>query len=185
MGAAPEAPASPPGERDPPQQVFEGPSQGGPRNRSNNLLNVLCLCFRAGSLAREGVLAKSKCCCGAPPTLGHRWGRASSQAIRVSHRYAGGPGTPGGLGLPSHVTRPSTDFTQAAAAAAVAAAAAATATATATATVAALQEKQSQELSQYGAVRLQPLLGGRAWAGRNSAARPAPGLQGVPPGYKR
>lgn len=33
------------------------------------------------------------------------------------------------------------------------AAAAATATATATATVAALQEKQSQELSQYGAVR--------------------------------
>uniref|UniRef100_A0A667FWZ5 Zinc finger MIZ-type containing 2 n=1 Tax=Lynx canadensis TaxID=61383 RepID=A0A667FWZ5_LYNCA len=66
--------------------------------------------------------------------------------------YAGGPGGPGGLGLPSHATRPSTDFTQAAAAAAVAAAAA-TATATATATVAALQEKQSQELSQYGAVR--------------------------------
>ncbi|XP_072633305.1 zinc finger MIZ domain-containing protein 2 isoform X2 [Canis lupus baileyi] len=62
--------------------------------------------------------------------------------------YAGGPG---GLGLPSHATRPSTDFTQAAAAAAVAAAAA-TATATATATVAALQEKQSQELSQYGAM---------------------------------
>ncbi|XP_058930593.1 zinc finger MIZ domain-containing protein 2 isoform X1 [Kogia breviceps] len=66
--------------------------------------------------------------------------------------YAGGPGGPGGLGLPSHAARPSTDFTQAAAAAAVAAAAA-TATATATATVAALQEKQSQELSQYGAVR--------------------------------
>ncbi|XP_073741176.1 zinc finger MIZ domain-containing protein 2 isoform X2 [Callorhinus ursinus] len=65
--------------------------------------------------------------------------------------YAGGPGGPGGLGLPSHATRPSTDFTQAAAAAAVAAAAA-TATATATATVAALQEKQSQELSQYGAM---------------------------------
>lgn len=62
--------------------------------------------------------------------------------------YAGGPG---GLGLPSHATRPSTDFTQAAAAAAMAAAAA-TATATATATVAALQEKQSQELSQYGAM---------------------------------
>uniref|UniRef100_A0A2I3H9R8 Zinc finger MIZ-type containing 2 n=1 Tax=Nomascus leucogenys TaxID=61853 RepID=A0A2I3H9R8_NOMLE len=62
--------------------------------------------------------------------------------------YAGGPG---GLGLPSHAPRPSTDFTQAAAAAAVAAAAA-TATATATATVAALQEKQSQELSQYGAM---------------------------------
>ncbi|XP_054939443.1 zinc finger MIZ domain-containing protein 2 isoform X6 [Physeter macrocephalus] len=66
--------------------------------------------------------------------------------------YAGGPGGPGGLGLPSHAARPSADFTQAAAAAAVAAAAA-TATATATATVAALQEKQSQELSQYGAVR--------------------------------
>ncbi|XP_003797631.1 zinc finger MIZ domain-containing protein 2 isoform X1 [Otolemur garnettii] len=62
--------------------------------------------------------------------------------------YAGGPG---GMGLPSHAARPSTDFTQAAAAAAVAAAAA-TATATATATVAALQEKQSQELSQYGAM---------------------------------
>ncbi|XP_036056543.1 zinc finger MIZ domain-containing protein 2 isoform X4 [Onychomys torridus] len=62
--------------------------------------------------------------------------------------YAGGPG---GLGLPSHAARPSTDFTQAAAAAAMAAAAA-TATATATATVAALQEKQSQELSQYGAM---------------------------------
>ncbi|XP_041525276.1 zinc finger MIZ domain-containing protein 2 isoform X1 [Microtus oregoni] len=62
--------------------------------------------------------------------------------------YAGGPG---GLALPSHAARPSTDFTQAAAAAAMAAAAA-TATATATATVAALQEKQSQELSQYGAM---------------------------------
>ncbi|KAM6178676.1 zinc finger MIZ domain-containing protein 2 isoform 2-T2 [Rhynchocyon petersi] len=65
--------------------------------------------------------------------------------------YAGGPSGPGGLGLSSHATRPSTDFTQAAAAAAVAAAAA-TATATATATVAALQEKQTQELSQYGAM---------------------------------
>ncbi|XP_038609988.1 LOW QUALITY PROTEIN: zinc finger MIZ domain-containing protein 2 [Tachyglossus aculeatus] len=75
--------------------------------------------------------------------------------------YAGGPGFtasytgtssgPGGLGLPSHAARPPADFTQAAAAAAVAAAAA-TATATATATVAALQEKQSQELSQYGAM---------------------------------
>ncbi|XP_021066299.1 zinc finger MIZ domain-containing protein 2 isoform X5 [Mus pahari] len=62
--------------------------------------------------------------------------------------YAGGPA---GLGLPTHAARPSTDFTQAAAAAAMAAAAA-TATATATATVAALQEKQSQELSQYGAM---------------------------------
>ncbi|XP_042638990.1 zinc finger MIZ domain-containing protein 2 [Orycteropus afer afer] len=65
--------------------------------------------------------------------------------------YTGGPSGPGGMGLPSHATRPSTDFTQAAAAAAVAAAAA-TATATATATVAALQEKQTQELSQYGAM---------------------------------
>ncbi|NWW44094.1 ZMIZ2 protein, partial [Pedionomus torquatus] len=63
--------------------------------------------------------------------------------------YAGSPGGPGGMGLPSHASRPPADFTQAAAAAAVAAAAA-TATATATATVAALQEKQSQELSQFG-----------------------------------
>ncbi|NXI36011.1 ZMIZ2 protein, partial [Galbula dea] len=62
--------------------------------------------------------------------------------------YAGSAGGPGGMGLASHAGRPPTDFTQAAAAAAVAAAAA-TATATATATVAALQEKQSQELSQY------------------------------------
>uniref|UniRef100_A0A8B9TQV4 Zinc finger MIZ-type containing 2 n=1 Tax=Anas platyrhynchos TaxID=8839 RepID=A0A8B9TQV4_ANAPL len=65
--------------------------------------------------------------------------------------YAGSPSGPGGMGLPSHAGRPPADFTQAAAAAAVAAAAA-TATATATATVAALQEKQSQELSQYGAM---------------------------------
>ncbi|NXE29578.1 ZMIZ2 protein, partial [Ardeotis kori] len=65
--------------------------------------------------------------------------------------YAGSPGGPSGMGLPSHASRPPADFTQAAAAAAVAAAAA-TATATATATVAALQEKQSQELSQYGAM---------------------------------
>ncbi|KAJ8379264.1 hypothetical protein SKAU_G00000420 [Synaphobranchus kaupii] len=54
----------------------------------------------------------------------------------------------GSLGMPPHGVRPPTDFTQAAAAAAVAAAAA-TATATATATVAAIQEKQNQELS-YG-----------------------------------
>ncbi|XP_036292165.1 zinc finger MIZ domain-containing protein 2 isoform X4 [Pipistrellus kuhlii] len=80
------------------------------------------------------------------------------QAVYGRGGYPGGPGFstgytggPGGLGLPSHATRPSTDFTQAAAAAAMAAAAA-TATATATATVAALQEKQSQELSQYGAM---------------------------------
>lgn len=51
--------------------------------------------------------------------------------------------------MPQHTGRGPTDFTQAAAAAAVAAA---TATATATATVAALQEKQSQELNQYGGV---------------------------------
>ncbi|XP_057244061.1 zinc finger MIZ domain-containing protein 2 isoform X3 [Malurus melanocephalus] len=63
--------------------------------------------------------------------------------------YNGGPSGPAGMGLPSHASRATADFTQAAAAAAVAAAAA-TATATATATVAALQEKQSQELSQYG-----------------------------------
>lgn len=80
------------------------------------------------------------------------------QGVYGRGSYPGGPsfttgyaGGPGGLGLPSHATRPSTDFTQAAAAAAMAAAAA-TATATATATVAALQEKQSQELSQYGAM---------------------------------
>ncbi|XP_048146164.1 zinc finger MIZ domain-containing protein 2 isoform X3 [Corvus hawaiiensis] len=65
--------------------------------------------------------------------------------------YNGGPNGPGGMGLPSHASRATADFTQAAAAAAVAAAAA-TATATATATVAALQEKQSQELSQYSAM---------------------------------
>ncbi|XP_064494267.1 zinc finger MIZ domain-containing protein 2 isoform X2 [Pseudopipra pipra] len=62
--------------------------------------------------------------------------------------YTSGPSGPGGIGLSSHAGRAPADFTQAAAAAAVAAAAA-TATATATATVAALQEKQSQELSQY------------------------------------
>lgn len=59
--------------------------------------------------------------------------------------YAGGPaGGPAGLGLPSHVTRPSTNFTQAAVVAAQAAA-----TAKVTATVVTLQERQSQELSQY------------------------------------
>ncbi|XP_078522899.1 zinc finger MIZ domain-containing protein 2 isoform X1 [Lissotriton helveticus] len=65
--------------------------------------------------------------------------------------YAGSPNGPGSMGMPSHAGRPPPEFTQAAAAAAVAAAAA-TATATATATVAALQEKQSHELSQYGAM---------------------------------
>uniref|UniRef100_A0A2K5KF01 SP-RING-type domain-containing protein n=1 Tax=Colobus angolensis palliatus TaxID=336983 RepID=A0A2K5KF01_COLAP len=90
--------------------------------------------------------------------------------------YAGGPG---GLGLPSHAARPSTDFTQAAAAAAVAAAAA-TATATATATVAALQEKQSQELSQYGAVSppQQLLPCGSQPEGLGGGTQPDSGLQG-------
>lgn len=75
---------------------------------------------------------------------------------RPSGGYPAGPGYggsypnngAGSLGMPPHGVRPPTDFTQAAAAAAVAAAAA-TATATATSTVAALQEKQNQELS-YG-----------------------------------
>ncbi|KAM5203783.1 zinc finger MIZ domain-containing protein 2 isoform 6-T9 [Hipposideros larvatus] len=88
----------------------------------------------------------------------------------------GGPGGPGGLGLPSHAARPSTDFTQAAAAAAVAAAAA-TATATATATVAALQEKQGQELGQYGAVYPgQQYLPGGQYA-------PGPGQSPAPSSY--
>ncbi|XP_072342147.1 LOW QUALITY PROTEIN: zinc finger MIZ domain-containing protein 1-like [Scyliorhinus torazame] len=67
--------------------------------------------------------------------------------------YPGGPNGTGGIGIPSH-SRPPTHFTQpaAAAAAAAVAAAAATATATATATVAALQEKQNQEMSQYGPI---------------------------------
>uniref|UniRef100_A0A8C1T6P9 Zinc finger, MIZ-type containing 2 n=1 Tax=Cyprinus carpio TaxID=7962 RepID=A0A8C1T6P9_CYPCA len=78
---------------------------------------------------------------------------------RPSGGYPAGPGYGGSypnngggsLGMPPHGVRPPTDFTQAAAAAAVAAAAA-TATATATATVAAIQEKQNQELN-YGPVR--------------------------------
>ncbi|XP_067879066.1 zinc finger MIZ domain-containing protein 1-like isoform X1 [Heterodontus francisci] len=67
--------------------------------------------------------------------------------------YPGGPNGSAGIGIPSH-SRPPTHFTQpaAAAAAAAVAAAAATATATATATVAALQEKQNQEMSQYGPI---------------------------------
>uniref|UniRef100_A0A673KP45 SP-RING-type domain-containing protein n=1 Tax=Sinocyclocheilus rhinocerous TaxID=307959 RepID=A0A673KP45_9TELE len=77
---------------------------------------------------------------------------------RPSGGYPAGPGYGGSypnngggsLGMPPHGVRPPTDFTQAAAAAAVAAAAA-TATATATATVAAIQEKQNQELN-YGPV---------------------------------
>lgn len=62
------------------------------------------------------------------------------------------------------------------------AAAAATATATATATVAALQEKQSQELSQYGAVRP----GGSSFAGpcvlgRKAGASQTARVQGLGP----
>ncbi|XP_037322439.2 zinc finger MIZ domain-containing protein 1a isoform X3 [Pungitius pungitius] len=69
-----------------------------------------------------------------------------------SGSYSGGPNPPpGGMGLTSH-SRPPGDFTQpaAAAAAAAVAAAAATATATATATVAAMQETQNKDMSQYG-----------------------------------
>ncbi|XP_063304617.1 zinc finger MIZ domain-containing protein 2 isoform X1 [Pelobates fuscus] len=66
-----------------------------------------------------------------------------------ANSYPGGPTATGGMGMAQNPGRGPADFTQAAAAAAVAAA---TATATATATVAALQEKQSQELNQYGAV---------------------------------
>ncbi|RXM98735.1 Adenylosuccinate synthetase isozyme 2 [Acipenser ruthenus] len=73
--------------------------------------------------------------------------------------YPGGPSGPGSMGHQQHGSRPPSDFTQAAAAAAVAAAAA-TATATATATVAALQEKQNQELGQYGPSSLQRKLRG-------------------------
>lgn len=59
--------------------------------------------------------------------------------------------------MTSH-SRPPGDFTQpaAAAAAAAVAAAAATATATATATVAAMQETQNKDMSQYGQVRHTP-----------------------------
>ncbi|XP_077960589.1 zinc finger MIZ domain-containing protein 1a isoform X6 [Gasterosteus aculeatus] len=69
-----------------------------------------------------------------------------------SGSYSGGQNPPpGGMGLTSH-SRPPGDFTQpaAAAAAAAVAAAAATATATATATVAAMQETQNKDMSQYG-----------------------------------
>ncbi|KAM6902988.1 zinc finger MIZ domain-containing protein 2 [Xenentodon cancila] len=72
------------------------------------------------------------------------YGRPSA-AYNPPSAYGGSyPGNGGGAGLG---VRPPSDFTQAAAAAV--AAAAATATATATATVAAIQEKQNQELS-YG-----------------------------------
>ncbi|NXR05603.1 ZMIZ2 protein, partial [Semnornis frantzii] len=95
--------------------------------------------------------------------------------------YAGSPTGPGGMGLPSHTGRPPADFTQAAAAAAVAAAAA-TATATATATVAALQEKQSQELSQYSAMGAGQPFGSQflPHAGPRGAAGMSPaGMAGV------
>ncbi|XP_061118231.1 zinc finger MIZ domain-containing protein 2 isoform X2 [Conger conger] len=76
----------------------------------------------------------------------------------------------GSMGMPPHGVRPPTDFTQAAAAAAVAAAAA-TATATATATVAAIQEKQNQELN-YG-----PMGGASSY---NSQFLPPSGPRGPP-----
>ncbi|XP_056889085.1 zinc finger MIZ domain-containing protein 2-like isoform X1 [Takifugu flavidus] len=99
---------------------------------------------------------------------------------RTSGGYAGGPGgytgsypsNPGG-------SRGSADFTQAAAAAV--AAAAATATATATATVAAIQEKQNQELS-YGQ------MGGPAYNNQfmaHSGPRAPPGGMGPGPGPTR
>lgn len=132
MGATPGALASPLGKQGLPTGRDDSSSVGAQGNV------IECPCLPLLPPADEGHLADG---------LGN-----AAELNRVSCRYAGGPGVPGGLGLPSHATRPSTDFTQAAAAAAVAAAAA-TATATATATVAALQEKQSQELSQYGAVR--------------------------------
>ncbi|KAM6956700.1 zinc finger MIZ domain-containing protein 1a isoform 2-T2 [Aplochiton taeniatus] len=69
-----------------------------------------------------------------------------------SGSYPGGPNAPpGGMSMPPH-TRSSADFAQpaAAAAAAAVAAAAATATATATATVAAMQETQNKDMTQYG-----------------------------------
>ncbi|XP_029460080.1 zinc finger MIZ domain-containing protein 2 isoform X2 [Rhinatrema bivittatum] len=99
--------------------------------------------------------------------------------------YAGSPNGPGGMAIPSHAGRPPSDFTQAAAAAAVAAAAA-TATATATATVAALQEKQSQDLSQYGTMgtrqsfnsQFMPHSGPRGPAVPGSGMNPA-GMTGV------
>ncbi|XP_035389694.1 zinc finger MIZ domain-containing protein 1-like isoform X2 [Electrophorus electricus] len=65
--------------------------------------------------------------------------------------YGGGTNGPGAMGINPN-SRPHSDFSQpaAAAAAAAVAAAAATATATATATVAALQETQNKDMSQYG-----------------------------------
>lgn len=98
--------------------------------------------------------------------------------------YAGGPGGYAGS-YPSNpgASRGSADFTQAAAAAV--AAAAATATATATATVAAIQEKQNQELN-YGQ------MGGAAYnnqflahAGPRGPPGMAPGGLGPGPGAAR
>ncbi|XP_058875506.1 LOW QUALITY PROTEIN: zinc finger MIZ domain-containing protein 2 [Acipenser ruthenus] len=89
--------------------------------------------------------------------------------------YPGGPSGPGSMGHQQHGPAPPSDFTQAAAAAAVAAAAA-TATATATATVAALQEKQNQELGQYG-----PMGGPSSYSSQfmpHSGPRGPPGMAG-------
>nr|XP_029545011.1 zinc finger MIZ domain-containing protein 2-like isoform X6 [Oncorhynchus nerka] len=76
------------------------------------------------------------------PGLYGRPNTAYNQAPPYGQSYSNNGGGGGGMGQ-----RPPSDFTQAAAAAV--AAAAATATATATATVAAIQEKQNQELN-YG-----------------------------------
>ncbi|EPQ18080.1 Zinc finger MIZ domain-containing protein 2 [Myotis brandtii] len=117
-------------------------------------LSVVTTVWGVGNAAQSQVLGSPMGPAGSPPGSSMMPGMAGGSSALSSPQclaqpgYAGGAG---GLGLPSHATRPSTDFTQAAAAAAMAAAAA-TATATATATVAALQEKQSQELSQYGAM---------------------------------
>ncbi|XP_041088186.1 zinc finger MIZ domain-containing protein 2-like isoform X5 [Polyodon spathula] len=92
-----------------------------------------------------------------------------------SPSYPGGPSGPGSMGIQQHGSRPASDFTQAATAAAVAAAAA-TATATATATVAALQEKQNQELGQYG-----PMGGPSSYSSQfmpHSGPRGPPGMVG-------
>ncbi|KAL6475794.1 hypothetical protein MHYP_G00168340 [Metynnis hypsauchen] len=83
-------------------------------------------------------------------------------------------------------SRPPSDFSQpaAAAAAAAVAAAAATATATATATVAALQETQNKDMSQYGPVCSSFQMGTQPYGGQFMGPRGPPALQeglGGPP----
>lgn len=134
-------------------QVFGNPMGPGGNNSGNPMMP---------SMANSGSGMNSPQFMGQQPFPEGSTGKGYvQQAMYSRNSYPGGPGFttsytgspngPGGMGIPSHTGRPPADFTQAAAAAAVAAAAA-TATATATATVAALQEKQSQELSQYGAM---------------------------------